>query len=125
MKRSEINKAIETAKQVFAAIGLNLPPFAFWTVSDWKKKGPEANEIRKAMLGWDVTDFGRGQFDSLGRTLFTLRNGYRKNGQFSKCYAEKFILDPPNQCPPLHFHRSKMEDIINKGISKFKPVISY
>ena len=112
MKRSEIDTSIETAKQVFAAVGLSLPPFAFWSVAEWKKKGPETDEIRKAMLGWDVTDFGRDQFDQLGRTLFTLRNGYRQNNAYNKIYAEKFILDPPNQKPPLHFHRSKMEDII-------------
>lgn len=115
MKRSTINQTIEIAKEVFASLGLHLPPFAFWTVDDWKSKGSEADEIRQAMLGWDVTDFGRGEFDQLGRTLFTLRNGYRQAGENHKVYAEKFILDPPNQKPPLHFHRSKMEDIIVRG----------
>lgn len=115
MKRSEINQSIEVAKEVFAAVGLHLPPFAYWTVEDWKSKGRDADEIRRAMLGWDVTDFGKGRFEEWGRTLFTLRNGYRREGGFSKSYAEKFILDPPNQKPPLHFHRSKMEDIINRG----------
>lgn len=100
---------------VFSALNVHLPPFAFWTVEDWKTKGPEADEIRKAALGWDVTDFGLGRFEEQGRTLFTLRNGYRQQEGFSKAYAEKFILDPPNQKPPLHFHRSKMEDIINRG----------
>jgi D-lyxose ketol-isomerase len=115
MKRSEINRSIDVAKQVFAALGIHLPPFAFWSVDDWTSKGPEADEIRNAALGWDVTDFGLGQFEQYGRTLFTLRNGYKRDGRFSKSYAEKFILDPPNQKPPLHFHRSKMEDIINRG----------
>ena len=115
MKRSEINHAIETAKKVFATLGIHLPPFAFWTVDDWKQKGSEATDLRKAMLGWDVTDFGRGQFAEFGRVLFTLRNGYRKDIGFSKDYAEKIILDPPNQRAPLHFHRSKSEDIINRG----------
>ena len=27
------------------------------------------------MLGWDVTDFGSKDFEHIGRTLFTLRNG--------------------------------------------------
>lgn len=115
MKRYEVNRTIEIAKEVFASMGIYLPPFAFWTVDDWKSKGHEVDEIRRAMLGWDVTDFGRGHFEQLGRTLFTLRNGYRQNSGYSKSYAEKFILDPPNQKPPLHFHRSKMEDIINRG----------
>jgi D-lyxose ketol-isomerase len=115
MKRSTINKSIEVAKKVFAAAGLHLPPFAYWTVKDWQTKGPEADEIRLAQLGWDVTDFGSGKFEEYGRTLFTLRNGYRTNGSYNKTYGEKFILNPPGQRAPLHFHRNKMEDIINRG----------
>jgi len=114
MKRSTVNRTIETAKEAFAGIGLTLPPFAAWTVEDWKTKGPEVNEIRQSMLGWDVTDFGQGRFETLGRTLFTLRNGSAKFGS-GKDYAEKLILDPENQKPALHFHRNKMEDIINRG----------
>ena len=114
MKRSLINQTIETAKEVFGAIGFHLPPFAAWTVEDWKDKGKDVEEIRRCMLGWDVTDFGQGNFDELGRTLFTLRNG-SSNYDSGKDYAEKLILDPENQKPPLHFHRHKMEDIINRG----------
>ena len=115
MKRSEINRTIEIAKEVFGTLGINLPPFAFWTAEDWKSKGHEADEIRQAALGWDVTDFGLDNFNEVGRTLFTLRNGYSRNGDYSKVYAEKFILDPPDQHAPLHFHLSKMEDIINRA----------
>ncbi len=115
MKRSQINSSIETAINVFKHFGLNLPPFAFWTVNDWDKKGKEVDEIRKAGLGWDVTDFGQGNFELIGRTLFTLRNAYKQDGNHSKVYSEKFILDPPRQHAPLHFHRSKMEDIINRA----------
>ena len=114
MKRSEVNRTIEIAKQAFEAVGLTLPPFAFWTAAGWNTKGPECDEIRQCMLGWDVTDFGQGQFKQLGRTLFTLRNG-TSGSAFRKDYAEKLILDPEDQKPPLHFHRNKMEDIINRG----------
>lgn len=114
MKRSTVNATIEIAKEAFATIGFNLPPFASWTAEDWKNKGPEYDEIRKCMLGWDVTDFGQGNFSQLGRTLFTLRNGSSHYAS-GKDYAEKLILDPENQKPPLHFHRHKMEDIINRG----------
>lgn len=114
MKRSTVNEVIETAKEAFAAAGLQLPPFAHWTVDDWRTKGTEADEIRRCMLGWDVTDFGQGNFPVIGRTLFTLRNG-SKHWPSGKDYAEKFILDPENQKPPRHFHRHKMEDIINRG----------
>lgn len=114
MKRSAINHIVDIAKEVFDTVGFKLPPFAYWTVGDWKTKGQEVDEIRKCMLGWDVTDFGLGQFEDYGRTLFTLRNGSSSYGS-GKNYAEKAILDPENQKPPMHFHRQKMEDIINRG----------
>lgn len=114
MKRSQVNHIIEIAKEVFESIHFKLPPFASWTVDDWRGKGPEVDEIRKSMLGWDVTDFGQGQFDKLGRTIITLRNG-SSGFSLGKDYAEKLILDPENQKPPLHYHRHKMEDIINRG----------
>ena len=86
MKRSEINRSIVTAMEVFKKLGINLPPFAFWTADEWDKKGHEVDEIRNAGLGWDVTDFGQNNFELIGRTLFTLRNGYRqeKDGEFTK-----------------------------------------
>ena len=114
MKRSTVNHVIETAKEVFATVGLALPPFAHWTIADWQSKGPECDEIRQCLLGWDVTDFGQGNFEVIGRVLFTLRNG-AKSYPSGKDYAEKLILDPENQKPPRHYHRHKMEDIINRG----------
>ena len=103
------------AKDVFSRSGLRLPEFAFWTIDDWLKVGAEADEIRNCMLGWDVTDFGSGDFKNIGRTLFTLRNGRHNDPRYPKSYAEKFILDPEGQRAPAHFHKSKREDIINRG----------
>ena len=116
LRRSTVNQSIELAIRTFAEHGLHLPPFAFWTPEEWDRRGQEADEIRDCMLGWDVTDFGYGQFDVLGRILFTLRNGKDKV-PYPKSYAEKFILDPPGQRAPLHYHRRKREDIINRGQS--------
>ncbi len=115
LKRSTINKSIEIAKEVFVRSGLRLPEFAFWTCDEWLKAGPEANEIRDCMLGWDVTDFDSCDFTNIGRTLFTLRNGRHNDPKYPKSYAEKFILDPEGQRAPPHFHKSKREDIINRG----------
>ncbi len=115
LKRSVVNRSIEVAKEVFSRSGLHLPEFAFWTVDEWNGKGAEADEIRDCMLGWDVTDFGSGDFKNIGRTLFTLRNGRHDDPRYPKSYAEKFILDPEGQRAPAHFHRSKREDIINRG----------
>ena len=115
LKRSTINQSIETARIVFEAAGLHLPAFATWSVEEWQVRGHEADEIRDCMLGWDVTDVGSGDFARIGRTLFTLRNGRHVDPRYPKSYAEKFILDPERQRSPAHFHRSKREDIINRG----------
>ncbi|HET6453438.1 MAG TPA: D-lyxose/D-mannose family sugar isomerase [Armatimonadota bacterium] len=115
MKRSEINTAIETAAEFFARMNFKLPEYAFWPAEKWLDAGPEFDEIRDCMLGWDVTDFGSGDFKHIGRTLFTLRNGRHGNPRYPKVYAEKVIFNPEGQRAPLHFHQSKMEDIINRG----------
>jgi hypothetical protein len=47
--------------------------------------------------------------------LFTLRNGSSGIGGYPKPYAEKLIIDPEGQRAPAHFHRSKVEDIINRA----------
>lgn len=115
LKRSQINASIRMAMEAFAQAGISLPPFAYWTVEQWQAKGREVDEIRHCLLGWDVTDFGSGDFSRIGRTLFTLRNGSTRHPRYCKSYAEKLILDPEGQRAPAHFHRSKMEDIINRS----------
>lgn len=49
MKRSEINKLIEDAKQLFHKNNITLPPFAYWVPDDWKNKDSECDEIRDCM----------------------------------------------------------------------------
>lgn len=110
--RSLINNEVKQAKTVAEHFGFALPPFAFWTPEHWKQAGPESNEIRDCMLGWDVTDFGSGDFFNIGRVLFTLRNGRHNDPRYSKPYAEKLLIDPENQRAPAHYHRTKREDII-------------
>ena len=115
MKRSQINEHIRMLEAMAAARGFVLPPFCGWTPEEWKTKGHEYDEIRHNMLGWDVTDYGRGDFDRIGFTLITLRNGNKKMPQYKKPYAEKLIMLKEGQYSPMHFHWNKMEDIINRG----------
>lgn len=115
MKRSQINQAIEMAAEFFGMMNFRLPEYAFWPPEKWREFGQEIDEIRDCMLGWDVTDFGSGDFARIGRTLFTLRNGRHDDPRYPKTYAEKAIYNPEGQRAPLHFHVSKMEDIINRG----------
>lgn len=115
MKRSRINQIIKESEAFIQSLGFYLPPFAYWTAKDWESKGHEYDEIRDNMLGWDVTDFGKGDFDRMGLTLITLRNGNQKDPKYDKPYAEKLLIIREGQICPMHFHWYKMEDIINRG----------
>jgi D-lyxose ketol-isomerase len=115
LQRSTVEACIATAREAFKHLHISLPPFARWRVEDWAAAGTEYDEVRDCMLGWDVTDFGSGDFLRIGRTLFTLRNGRLGDPRYPKSYAEKLILDPEGQRAPAHFHRTKREDIINRG----------
>ena len=115
MKRSEINRLLKDADRMIRSFGFSLPPFADWTVQDWNGKGKECDEIRDNMLGWDVTDYGLGKFDKIGLVLFTIRNGNQNDKRYKKTYAEKLLISHEEQVCPMHFHWSKMEDIINRG----------
>jgi D-lyxose ketol-isomerase len=116
MKRSEINRIIEENIQFMKKHQFLLPPFAFWSPEEWKTKEQDYDEIRENGLGWDVTDFGSGDFEKQGLFLFTIRNGNQKMKQkYIKPYAEKIMVVNENQITPYHFHFQKMEDIINRG----------
>lgn len=111
MKRSEINAVIKRFEKLLEEHRFELPPFCKWTPEEWQTKGHEYDEIRDNMLGWDVTDYGMGDFGHLGLALITIRNG----NVHTKTYAEKIIMCDSGQVSPMHFHWHKMEDIINRG----------
>lgn len=115
MKRSEINKIIKDMEKLIADNGFHLPPFCHWTPEDWNTKGHEYDEIRDNMLGWDITDFGKNDFEHVGFSLITLRNGNQNNPKYKKVYAEKLLMLYEHQTAPTHFHWIKSEDIINRG----------
>jgi len=117
MKRSEINKIISDADDFITQNKFYLPPFAYWTPEDWREKGADVSEIVKHQLGWDITDFGQGNYDKLGLFLFTLRNGNLEDLEKGKgkVYAEKIMIVGVDQVTPMHYHKSKTEDIINRG----------
>jgi D-lyxose ketol-isomerase len=113
MKRSEINKLIIDSIEFFDQMNFKLPPWAFWSPGVWKGKYSSCSEVIDNMLGWDLTDFGSGDFHKCGLILFTIRNGNFKKDK--KPYAEKAMIVEELQETPMHFHWSKMEDIINRG----------
>ena len=115
MKRSQINQVIKDTEKLAADNHFLLPPFCYWIPQEWQEKGHECDEIRDNQLGWDVTDFGCGDFAKIGLTAVTIRNGNQKNPKYDKPYAEKLLVAKEGQVTPLHFHWYKMEDSINRG----------
>jgi D-lyxose ketol-isomerase len=73
--------------------------------------------LKERQMGWDVTDFGSGDFDRLGLFLFTVRNGDNADLAAGRgmLYAEKIMISRKDQVTPMHRHDLKAEDIINRG----------
>lgn len=117
MKRSEINEIIRAADAFIRSFGYILPPFAYWSPAEMQARRSEIEGIVSARLGWDITDYGQGDFARLGLFLFTTRNG--RAGDLARgggmCYAEKIMISRQNQITPMHRHVVKAEDIINRG----------
>ncbi|MBQ9099021.1 MAG: D-lyxose/D-mannose family sugar isomerase [Clostridia bacterium] len=117
MKRSEINAAIRWAEALCQQHHVTLPFFASLPAEKAEFHRPERINLLKTMLGWDVSDFGSGDFDRVGAVLFTVRNGCVHEPGVGTPYAEKYIFlkDGCEQEIPLHYHNSKTEDIINRA----------
>jgi D-lyxose ketol-isomerase len=117
MRRSQINRIISDGIGFFAEHRFALPPLADWSPGEWQERARQARGIVERGLGWDVTDFGRADFEHIGLILFTLRNGLLESLE-TGCgvlYAEKAMIVRVGQVTPMHRHRSKTEDIINRG----------
>ena len=117
MKRSEVNRIISEGDAFIRSFGYVLPPFAYWSPDEFRTNADSAEAIVAANLGWDITDFGLGDFLTTGLFLFTVRNGNLddlKKGR-GMLYAEKAMISRKDQVTPMHRHTLKAEDIINRG----------
>ncbi|AJF61325.1 TPA: D-lyxose/D-mannose family sugar isomerase [Candidatus Woesearchaeota archaeon] len=118
MLRSDINRMIEEAMREFEKKGLILPAWAYWDVKEWYKNPGLGNEIRKDGLGWRVSDFGLGDFDSYGGVFFTMSNSQVEAGSkesIDQLHSLKYIYRRNGQGAPPHFHWSKREEYLNLG----------
>lgn len=113
MKRSEVNAIINDVKSFLAYQKFMLPEWAHWSPDVWKGTYDKYSEIIDNKLGWDITDFGSGDFFKEGLALFTIRNG--SWSKKDKTYCEKIMVAGEEQVTPMHFHWNKIEDIINRG----------
>jgi len=120
MKRSQINQILQEADDFIRSFGHILPPFAYWTPAEMRRRKSEISALITARLGWDITDYGLGDFRKTGLFLFTTRNGRLADLKAGggMCYAEKIMISRQDQLSPMHRHIVKAEDIINRGGAK-------
>ena len=71
MKRSTINEIMAEADEMIRSYGFVLPPFARWTPTEFQANAARASAITDAACGWDITDYGAGDYDKMGLFLFT------------------------------------------------------
>lgn len=115
MKRSELNAIIDDAIAFCAERNFLLPPFAFWSLDDWVANAADHQEILDNQMGWDITDFGSGDFRNVGILIFVTRNGNIADSRYPKPYCEKVLVAEEGQLCPIHTHWRKIEDFINRG----------
>ena len=104
MKRSELNQIMKNAVEFIDKMNFKLPPFAFWSPEEWAQKGHEYDEIRDNMLGWDITDFGSGDFLKIGLS-----------DEAVQVLAEK-KQDNTNNCSPDVFGDYPRDFLLHKQI---------
>ena len=117
MLRSRINGIMAAADDLIRHHGFTLPPIAYWSPDEFRANRDAARRITRARMGWDITDYGQGDFDRLGLFLFTLRNGNLGDLERGRgmVYAEKLLISRQDQLSPMHTHVIKSEDITNRG----------
>ncbi|KQT88004.1 D-lyxose/D-mannose family sugar isomerase [Aurantimonas sp. Leaf443] len=117
MKRSRVNEILKAGDAFIRSFGYVMPPFAYLTPAEMRARRDELSLVVERRMGWDVTDYGKEDFDRLGLFLFTTRNGDASD--LSKgtgmLYAEKIMISRHDQISPMHRHVVKAEDIINRG----------
>ena len=114
MKRSAINAALTAARATCVAHQFKLPGWADWTMADHRANPEQSRFLTDRQIGWDVTDFGSGDFARRGLALLCIRNGIQGDVA-ERPYAEKLLFVGEEQETPFHCHKVKLEDIITRG----------
>lgn len=107
MRRSDVNDIIRAADDFIRSFGVALPPFALWSPAEMRARRAEIGGILTGRLGWDLTDYGSGQFGKTGQVGFALRN--------TQDYAERVMIARHDQHTPLHIHATLARDLVNRG----------
>jgi D-lyxose ketol-isomerase len=114
VRRSEVNAYLKDSKALFDEYRFKLPPWATWSLDEWKRHPDVASYCAQHQMGWDITDFGFGNFLKDGLVLFCVRNGIQGDPS-TVPYAEKLLVVREEQVTAFHYHKVKMEDIIVRG----------
>jgi len=126
--RTYIDGKIDAAIEFCREMRFPLPPQAYWSLQEWYDNRKGADEQRARGIGWDITDFGLGDFEKVGLMLYTLSNGILVRSEkissadddsrltpLDQPYAHKLLISGKKQVTPMHHHILKREDIINWG----------
>ena len=121
MKRSVIDARIDAMRAMCERHGAELPPFAYWSETEYRADLGAARRIADRGLGWNVVEFKPGAFASEGLSVFTLRMGDWRQLQTGRgrLYAEKLLYAEDGQRTPHHYHIVKTEDVVNRGGARF------
>ena len=115
MKRSEVNKQIKFAIGIIEKSGIVLPNHAYWSLESWHQNRNLVDELRERAIGWNITDFGSGDFCKTGVILYTPSNGIFNsvtNEPLDQTYAHRYFILRDGQEIMTEHHATKIEDII-------------
>ncbi len=120
MIRPDIENLIDEALVYFKARSISLlPPNATWDVRQWTdffQRNPDRLDyFSENGIGWDVSDFGLGDFEKYGGVFYTVHNNTYSSLPSGFRMAEKWILRNEGQGAPAHYHKIKSEYTTNFG----------
>ena len=124
MKRSEINQLITEGVVLFRKMGISLPPQAHWNLETWYEHRNLAEEMRKRSIGWDLTDFGSGDFSKIGMFNYTVSNGFidlTTSKPADQPYSNKVKIVKEGQAYPTYYAgfptdlRNKLTSLTNQA----------
>ena len=123
MKRSRINRALREMEIMLTAYRVALPPFCHFTPEEWADKGHAYDEIRHNMLGWDITDYGLGDFDRIMNSaeVQAMMQWVRTPASFCRLLRSSPTSAPSPADSSRRMRNSRLSDHI-KILSGRKPV---
>lgn len=115
MKRSEINSCIKEATVIIEGAGIGLPGHASWGPEDWQQNREAAVEMLRRGIGWNISDFGGGDYLKMGIVFYTVSNGVfdpATGMPVDQIYAHRYFILKEGQQIMTEHHHTKIEDII-------------